>query len=566
MKVKLKESFKIKPDGTLDWESMTPEEEARFRKDLAEWRKDNMAEFGTASDDGEDIYDLVNDNYHNPHENDENWDLNDHGEELLTDFREIPDSEDYEEAIYESLNRRKPVILKEYTHWEEYGDGYSDRYGDYDDDSDIYEDDLYDDDGYLDGLDFYGDEPLENEDFYDTDDFEEDEPSDKESEIGDSIIYPEDDDADDFEESRVREGSEQGPFYAVVNYGNIGGTPYAYGPYDSKEDAKEKARVVRHYFSPTDRTYYHAWCRVYPKKFVDTMVSKGMLKIHESKMKEANKARYTSAEVLMYFKTREDRDKAFSILLDHEEDVYKCDAHYTPAFPGSEGKGAIDRAIIIYCDLYGSYDIAKKDILGKDKAGQDVVVPIRHTQYVEMDEEVNEFVEDMASLLPVDVVDFEYRGVLDESKKMSSRLREGGDIAYIFDEEGFKESGIYDKLAEVYGQKIADIFLDWVKSPEYKDGRFVITYEWGPESAIISASDLMDFDMAPYYAELFSEHKGTPGIKFNDSLFGSFMSKSYMDRALVRIESTKDDVRFIGKSGPMNHLNGDISMFEDDEI
>lgn len=510
---KLKESIKLNDDGTVNWDAMDPKERADFEAFLKDYFRAERAEFSMAADDGEDLYDLENGNYHNPHDDDENWDLNDDNEELLTDFREIPDSEDYEEAIYESLDNRKPVTFKEYTHWNEYGDGYSKRYSDFDDEGDdLYEEDDFDDtDEYVDGLDFYDDAPLESEGLYEDDDVDIEEVEDDSrpdgSEIDDSaVVYPEDYD------------EEQPEFYE---------------------------------YPDTGRQWY------------ERKVSRPFQGKH---LNEVKKPHYTSAEVLMYFETKEERDKAFSILLDHDELVYKCDAHYLPAFPGAEKKQAVDRAVVIYADLYGQYDIVSKDNFGKDKAGEDVVVPVRHTKYVEMDQEVEEFVEDMASLLPFDVVDYDYRGVLDEAKKMINRLREGGDIAYVLDGESLKDSGIYDKLAEVYGQKIADIFLDWVNSPEYKNGRFVITYEWGPESATISVADLMDFDMAPYYAELFSELKGLAGIEFHNTSFGSFMSKQYMDRALTRIENTEDDVRFMGKSGPINHLNGDVDMFRDDEI
>jgi len=470
MKVKFKEAFRVKEDGSLDLENMTPEEQKKFKEALAEWRKSVKV----------------------PHRLDEN---------LLTDWRAIPDTYDPETLFTESLKHRSPITLREYTHWEEYGDGYQNRYGDFEDEENLYQDDDFSDtDEYVDGLDFYGDESLENGDFYDDEeeDSEFDEmPEDDLPQIGDSIIYPEDDDEDIMAESRVRE-AEEGPFYAVVDHGSIGSPLWAHGPYDSKAEASERAKEIRRGFSATDRNYYHAWCRVFPQAWVNKMMDKGALKISGSRVKEATSAgpfyavvdygrmgvptahgpfntkeeanekakeirsrfstadrkyygawcrvypqavidkqlannsvkiyeskkhpfkeagrnnKYNSAEVLMYFETREDRDKAFSILLDHDEDVYKCDAHYTPAFPGSEGKKAIDRAIVIYADLFGSYDITQKDIIGKDKAGEDVVVPIKHTKYVGMDEEVGDFVEDMESLLPVKVVDFEYRGISED--------------------------------------------------------------------------------------------------------------------------------------------------------
>lgn len=574
MKVKFKEAFKVKEDGSLDFENMTPDEQKKFKEELAAWRKTVKTP----------EKDRLNEN-------------------LLTDWRAIPDTYDPETLFTENLKHRSPITLREYTYWEEYGDGYQNRYGDFDDegiDDDLYEeDDFSDTDEYVDGLDFYDDEPLENEDFYDEgEDFGFDEIPDEDTapQIGDSIIYPEDDDVEEdvFVESRIRE-AEEGPYYAVVNYGSIGSPLWAHGPFDTKAEASEKAKSIRHYFSATDRNYYHAWCRVYPKAWVDKLKDKGTLKISEStkhpfqeavsepsfkdkivelidstkgltaKVEEGRnwcsvkviykgekvatfdldegmkrsyaphtlnpssagdgkntfqildvgpgddgtsffrvykdesrflklikhlyqrvdyytlklfyinrkcdidgvptprelngwhcaqwgtwkfdastidkvkaclgvlevacdlaernkylfqeagrKNKYTSAEVLMYFETKEDRDKAFSIFLDHDEDVYKCDAHYTPAFPGSDEKGAIERALVIYADLYGSYDITQKDVVGKDKAGEDVVVPIKHTKYVGMDEEVNEFVLDMESLVPGKVVDYEYRGIAED--------------------------------------------------------------------------------------------------------------------------------------------------------
>ena len=581
MKVRFKEAFKVKEDGSLDFEHMTPDEQKKFKEELAAWRKTVKTP----------EKDRLNEN-------------------LLTDWRAIPDTYDPETLFTENLKHRSPITLKEYTHWEEYGDGYQDRYGDYDEeglDDDLYEeDDFSDTDEYVDGLDFYGDEPIENEDFYDEDENDIDDyafnpyldEEDTAPQIGDSIIYPEDDDVEEdvFAESRVREAND-GPYYAVVDYGRMG-VPTAHGPFDTKAEANEVAKDIRSRFSTADRKYYGAWCRVYPQAVIDKQLANGSVKILESTqhpfreavnepsykdqivelinsskyftaevdtnnyswcyvkvlyndkevgefdldagmrrsytpgalychspgtgkntfqvidislpswsigfmnvynneekylgkltdsmniiryytlkalhdndkigrylvprelngwrcaqwgtwkfdaselkyakaclkalergvsiylylkqglsniIREAGKRnKYTSAEVLMYFETKEDRDKAFSIFLDHDEDVYKCDAHYTPAFPGSEEKGAIERGLVIYADLYGSYDITQKDIVGKDKAGEDVVVPIKHTKYVGMDEEVNEFVLDMESLVPGKVVDYEYRGIAED--------------------------------------------------------------------------------------------------------------------------------------------------------
>ena len=214
VRLPLNESIKIKDDGTPDWDAMDPETKAKFMADLRDYFRAERAEFSGAADDGEDLYDLENDNYHNPHEDDENWDLNSYAEEYLDDFRAIPDSDDYEEAIYESLNDRQPITFREYTRWNEYGDGYSKRYGDYDDEGDLYEEDDFDDtDEYVDGLNLYDDSPLENEELYgDEDDLDDPETEEIDgSEIDDSsVIYPEDDDLYDDEQPEFYEDPNTG--------------------------------------------------------------------------------------------------------------------------------------------------------------------------------------------------------------------------------------------------------------------------------------------------------------------------------------------------------------------
>lgn len=123
------------------------------------------------------------------------------------------------------------------------------------------------------------------------------------------------------------------------------------------------------------------------------------------KMKEA---RVNSAEVLMYFRTKADRDKAFSALLAHDEYVYKCDAHYTPSFPGSDGKGACDRAIVIYTPIY-------EDVKS----------------------EVGDFVEDMESIAEVDCVEFEYNPLQDRIDEKSVYSKKNDVLFFIIkDNEG----------------------------------------------------------------------------------------------------------------------------------
>ena len=106
---------------------------------------------------------------------------------------------------------------------------------------------------------------------------------------------------------KIREAEEVGPFYAVVNYGNIGSPLWAHGPYETKEEAKEKAKSIRHYFSPTDRSYYHAWCRVYPQAIVDKGLERGTIKINNPK-------KYTESTPLA------DRD-AYQSWKDERDDV-----------------------------------------------------------------------------------------------------------------------------------------------------------------------------------------------------------------------------------------------------
>ena len=687
-RIRLSERFVINDDGTPDYSQLTPEE----RGAIDDWFKAEQAEFDSVTPDGEDFYDLMrNDEY-------EDYDLNDYNEDFLNDFRDIPSTKERESLINKTLTADRPVTLREYKTWDLDDSKFSDAYIGTDDD-DEYEDE------YLDSLNFYDDGPIENEDFYDTDEDENDIDDyafnpylDEEEGIGDNIIYPEGDE-DDFDE--------------VPDLGL------------ARDD-----KAAGQWF--------------------------------EKKMKE--KQQFDTAEVLMYFETKADRDKAFEILLDHEEDVYKCDEHYTPAFPGSEGKGAIERGLVIYAELFGEYSKTKTD---------------------KMNQEVQDFVEDMESLLPVKLVDYEYNALMMESKKSNgARITEGagagysiifkdvkledveitdkrkmdeyevysfkasikpqeydwaavgydwdmssdwcgelvnisgtvegeyfdyygelseddvkhnvalydynlgnlhygggwshiripqhlelgkdwdvdltddnagtknaqiehaeldiddadimnahieqimygpfedeededyvdpeeynkegtyeeylrycratggdpypedewrkitgiyeskksdkrhlreGDIGFIFDEQAFKDSGIYDKLVEVYGQKIADIFLDWVKSPEYKDGPFMISYEWGPESASISSSDLMNFDLVECSADLFGTLRGYGGIQFHTYPFSSFLTGNYMNRELVQIKSTKDDVQFIGKSGLLNHVNGNAETDLDEK-
>ena len=66
----------------------------------------------------------------------------------------------------------------------------------------------------------------------------------------------------------LKEAESVGPYYAVVNYGNIGSPIYAHGPYDTKEEAQSRAKFIRRTFGPYER-YCRAWCRVMTQKDID---------------------------------------------------------------------------------------------------------------------------------------------------------------------------------------------------------------------------------------------------------------------------------------------------------
>ena len=176
---------------------------------------------------------------------------------------------------------------------------------------------------------------------------------------------------------------------------------------------------------------------------------------YEKRVRE--KQQFDTAEVLMYFETKADRDKAFEILLDHEEDVYKCDEHYTPAFPGAEGKGAIERGLVIYAELFGEYTKTKTD---------------------KMNQEVSDFVEDMESLLPVKIVDYEYNALMMESKKSNgARITEGAGAGYsiIFKDIKLEDVEILDKEEDKNGEMVYR-FRASIKPQEYDWA--AVGYDW----------------------------------------------------------------------------------------
>ncbi len=75
-------------------------------------------------------------------------------------------------------------------------------------------------------------------------------------------------------EIELKESESVGPYYAVVNYGNIGSPIYAHGPYDTKEEAQERAKFIRKGFGSYER-YCHAWCRVMTQKDIDRADRRG---------------------------------------------------------------------------------------------------------------------------------------------------------------------------------------------------------------------------------------------------------------------------------------------------
>lgn len=123
-------------------------------------------------------------------------------------------------------------------------------------------------------------------------------------------------------------------------------------------------------------------------------------------MRKLTEAKYDLAEVVLYFKDFKEREEAFKIFLGHHEDVYKFDEHYNPFYPGSDRKKASERALVIYAEIFE--DVKK---------------------------EVPEFVEDMESLLPFKVLEFQYRPVADSLKEKKSLRESKIADAYIICEE-----------------------------------------------------------------------------------------------------------------------------------
>ena len=66
-------------------------------------------------------------------------------------------------------------------------------------------------------------------------------------------------------------------------------------------------------------------------------------------------------------------------------------------------------------------------------------------------------------------------------------MKESQDWTYIEDGNDLRELGVYDQLDMEYGKRIANMFLDWVESPEYKqtDYRIWVAVD-ETESATIS--------------------------------------------------------------------------------
>ncbi len=151
----------------------------------------------------------------------------------------------------------------------------------------------------------------------------------------------------------------------------------------------------------------------------------GMIHFREKK--------YNTAEILMYFRNSSDRDRAFGVLLNHDEDVYRYDEHYGPAFPGADRKGAKTRGLVIYAEIY-----------------EDV------------DSEVPEFIEDMQSILPTDIVEYVYNPISymgESGVSRNGRMKESISIGNgyhiddisLYDEQGSEENAEISRGGQATG-------------------------------------------------------------------------------------------------------------------
>lgn len=138
-------------------------------------------------------------------------------------------------------------------------------------------------------------------------------------------------------------------------------------------------------------------------------------------------------------------------------------------------------------------------------------------------------------------------------------LHDDSDWIMILDSDDLKDSGVYDELADVYNSYIANIFSDWVNTPEYMKSNYKIWIPQGyPELAHIFNSKVIGRGVS-----LFIDDK----ITFSGGLGGVSLSARYIKNNLVKIKSDleNDDVLFCGKRYLLNHVNpaSDVEFFQD---
>ena len=186
----------------------------------------------------------------------------------------------------------------------------------------------------------------------------------------------------------------------------------------------------------------------------------GKLGEDENKLQEKfmnlKEKKYDMAEVLIYFKDSASRDEAFRILLDHNEDVYKMDNNYGPVFSGSDRKKASERGLVIYADIFEDINL-----------------------------EMPDFIEDMQSLLPVDIVEYDFNPVGENIEESTScgegKIEESkvGDVDIICQEvkEGNPDASsedIANKLVSVMGvskEHALEFAEDFLKSQTLNESR-----------------------------------------------------------------------------------------------
>lgn len=131
------------------------------------------------------------------------------------------------------------------------------------------------------------------------------------------------------------------------------------------------------------------------------------------------------------------------------------------------------------------------------------------------------------------------------------------DWVMVLDEDDFHNSGVYDKFVEIYGSRVAELFLDWVKSPEYGKSSYKIWIPSGdPEKALISSKEGIS-------ASLFLNGQLTT----QGGISGMILSPRYLKNNLVKVRSDLDnnDVLFHGETSLLGHVNPDseVEFFQD---